>query len=225
MPQRVKKLWGTLTQKDSPDKSMFNLEKWKPLIDLPFRISNQCCNIMKKGPAHKFNKESGLKPMTGQMASESKLRTQQWLKNGCNGFDMKEPVSNPLSFWTEQDVLRYIKENNVEIPSVYGQIINDDDIDEQFEQLCMDGVPACKLKTTGCNRTGCIYCGFGCHLEKGKTRFQRLKETHPQLYNYCINGGEFDEQGMWIPNRKGLGLKFVFDSLNNIYGPNFIRYE
>ncbi len=180
---------------------------------------------MKKGPAHKFNKESGLKPITGQMACESKLRTQQWLNNGCNGFDMKEPVSNPIAFWTEQDVLRYIRENDVQIPSVYGNIINDDDLEDGFEQLCLDGIPAPRLKTTGCFRTGCVYCGFGCHLEKEKTRFQRLKETHPQLYNYCMNGGEYDSDGMWIPNKNGLGLKFVFDKLNEIFGKDFIKYE
>ena len=82
-----------------------------------------------------------------------------------------------------------------------------------------------KLKTTGCDRTGCIYCGFGTHLEKGITRFQRLKETHPKLYEYCMGGGEFDKEGMWIPNKNGLGLKFVFDKLNEIYGENFIRYK
>ena len=47
--------------------------------------------------------------MTAQMASESRLRTSQWLKNGCNGFNMKSPISNPMSFWTEQDVLLYIR--------------------------------------------------------------------------------------------------------------------
>lgn len=202
---------------------MFNLEKWKPLIDMPFKISNKCCSVMKHGVAEKFAKESGLYAMTGQMASESMLRTQQWLKNGCNGFDMKRPISNPMAFWTEQDVLRYIKEYNVEIPSVYGKIVNDTDIDENFEQLCFDNCQ-CKLKTTGCSRTGCIYCGFGCHLEKGKTRFERLKETHPRLYEYCMNGGEFEKDGMWIPNQKGLGLKFVFDKLNEVYGKDFIKY-
>lgn len=203
---------------------MFDLSKWKPLLDLPFRISNQCCNVMKKKPVHKYTKETGRKPMTGQMASESKLRTQQWLKNGCNGFYMKAPISNPMSFWNEQDVLRYIKEYNVKIPSVYGDIIEVIyDNKNQVNQLTMQECG--KLCTTGCNRTGCIYCGFGCHLEKGTTRFQRLKQTHPKLYNYCINGGEFDAEGLWVPNAEGLGLGFVFDKLNEIYGEDFIRYK
>lgn len=161
--------------------------------------------------------------MTGEMASESRLRTQSWLKNGCNGFEMKEPKSTPLAFWTEQDVLRYIKEYNVKIPSIYGEVINDGPI-ENTEQLSFMEYE-CPLKTTGCSRSGCIYCGFGLHLEKQLTRFQQLKKTHPQLYNYCMNGGEFDEEGMWIPNKNGLGLRFVFDTVNKIYGKDFFKYE
>jgi 3'-phosphoadenosine 5'-phosphosulfate sulfotransferase (PAPS reductase)/FAD synthetase len=112
--------------------------------------------------------------MLGTMAHESKLRYSNWMKNGCNSFDSKNPSSQPLSFWTEQDILQYIKEYNIPYCSVYGDIIE------------VDG----KLKTTGCDRTGCIFCGFGCHLEKEPSRFQRLKETHPRQYAYCIGGGE-----------------------------------
>ena len=80
---------------------------------------------MKKSPTHTYSRKTGRKPMTAQMASESRLRTQQWLKNGCNGFDMKNPISNPMSFWTEQDVLLYIRENNLPICSVYGDIVEE----------------------------------------------------------------------------------------------------
>ena len=39
------------------------------------------------------------------------------------------------------------------------------------------------LKTTGCNRTGCMMCGFGCHMEKpGEGRFELLKESHQKMY-------------------------------------------
>lgn len=225
-PQRVQKILGTLKKRNSSDKSAFNLEKYKPLLDVPFRISSRCCGIMKKDPLHKFTKQTGLKPMTGQMAQESRLRKQQWLKNGCNGFDMKEPISNPMAFWTEQDVLQYIKKYNIKIPSVYGKVIYEDLLDG-MEQLSLQDISSTKRKlcTTGCSRTGCIYCGFAVHFDKGKSRFQMLKETHPRLYEYCIGGGEFDDKGMWVPNKKGLGLAFVFDTINKIYGENFIRYK
>ena len=112
---------------------------------------------MKKEPAHRYTKETGRKPITAQMASESRLRTQKWLQNGCNGFDMKLPISNPMSFWLEQDVLQYIKEHQLPICSVYGEIVEDRD-----EQLTLadlfDGFESdTPLKTTGCNRTGDIF--------------------------------------------------------------------
>lgn len=89
----------------------------------------------------------------------------------------------------------------------------------------MPKLKPCKLCTTGCRRTGCVFCMFGAHLEKGETRFQRLKHTHPKLYNYCIYGGAYDSDGIWKPDKNGLGMKHVFDELNKIYGENFIRYE
>lgn len=74
-----------------------------------------------------------------------------------------------------------------------------------------------QLTTTGCDRTGCIFCMFGCHLEKEPNRFQRLKETHPRQYDYCINGGEYNDQGTWQPSKEGLGLGKVLDYINVKY--------
>lgn len=176
---------------------------------------------MKKKPAKIYAQETGKKMITAQMASESKLRAQQWMKNGCNGFNMKSPISNPMSFWTEQDVLQYIKENNIPIASVYGDIVYAEDP----EQMSLDDFGydcGRKLCTTGCSRTGCIFCAFGAHLDK-ESRFERLKKTHPRQYEYCIGGGEYVD-GVWKPNKDGLGMGHVFDELNRIYGDGFIRY-
>ena len=146
-------------------------KKWRILLDSPFDVSERCCDIMKKKPCHKYEKETGLKSIVGTMACESVNRKSVWLKHGCNMFDSKNIKSMPLSFWTEQDILKYIKEYNLEYAKVYGEIIQDD---------------TGKLITTGEHRTGCIFCGFGCHMEKEPNRFQRLKTTHPQLYDYCM---------------------------------------
>lgn len=218
-PYRLLKLLGMAKDKNG-NKSIFNKEKYKPLLYSDFICSHYCCNVMKKKPAKEFAKQSGKKPMTAQMASESQVREQQWLKNGCNGFEMKSPISNPMSFWTEQDVLHYIKENNLPIASVYGDIVYKDNPDQI--RLFEDSEE--KLCTTGCNRTGCIFCAFGAHLEKGESRFERLKRTHPRQYEYCIGGGEYDENGIWRPNKQGLGMGHVFDELNKIYGDDFIKY-
>lgn len=198
----------------------YDVQKYKPLLSVDFSISDKCCKIMKKKPAKEYERQTGKKPFMAQMASEGKLRYRAWLANGCNAFKSKRPVSNPMSFWTEQDVLQYIKKYNVAIASIYGNV----NYNKEPEQMRFCGCGADKLKTTGCDRTGCIFCGFGCHLDKGKSRFERLKETHPKQYNYCINGGEYNEDGLWIPNNKGLGMGHVFDVLNSIYGDEFIKY-
>lgn len=195
----------------------YAMHKWNDLRFIDFKISDYCCSVMKKQPAHNYSKKNGVYFMTAEMAVESKHRTANWLENGCNGFDLKIPKSTPMAFWTEQDVLEYIYKYNLPIAEPYGEVI------ETECQLTFDG-EQCKYATTGCDRTGCMFCAFGAHLEKGKTRFQRLKETHPKQYSYCLNGGEF-VNGLWQPNKQGLGMKYVFDELNRLYGDDFIKYK
>lgn len=220
---RLKMLFGIAKDKDG-NKSLYNKEKYKPLLYTDFVCSHHCCNVMKKKPAKAYAKKTGKHQMTGQMAEESQLRTQQWLRNGCNGFDMKSPTSNPMSFWTEQDVLKYIKQYNVPIASVYGEVVYAVDPEQmRIDELLNDYSETDTLTTSGCKRTGCIFCAFGCHLEKEPSRFQMLKETHPKQYEYCINGGEYVD-GIWKPNKQGLGMGHVFNELNKIYGDDFIKY-
>ena len=180
--------------------------------------SNMCCSVMKKQPAKKYAKETGRKSIQGTQAAESKLREATWIKDGCNAFDSKEPISRPLSFWTEQDVLHYIKKYNVPYCSAYGDIVVDTGDDDQINIIDYLGCyeEGDKLKTTGCDRTGCIFCMFGCHLEKEPNRFQRLKETHPKQYKYCIGGGEMVD-GKWQPSKEGLGLGKVLDYIGVKY--------
>ena len=189
-------------------------------MDADFELSNRCCDVMKKKPMQLYEKGTNRKPIIGTMAWESQNRRTSWLQHGCNAFKKGKPTSSPMSFWTEQDILQYIKKYNVPYCSVYGEIVPTDD-GEQFEgQLTtfdvLNDYGGTQLKTTGCNRTGCIFCGFGCHLEAEPNRFQRLKETHPRQYEYCINGGE-KVDGKWQPNKEGLGLGKVLDYINVEY--------
>ena len=216
---RIKKLNGELVDKNGKP-STYNIPQWKFLLDAPYDISHKCCDVMKKKPAKTYEKTTGRKAIIGTLASESTLRKTQWVRYGCNAFESKRPTSQPLSFWTEQDILHYIKQFDVPYCSVYGEIIPVDD-GEQFEgQLTtfdvLNDYDGTLLKTTGCDRTGCIFCMFGCHLEKEPNRFQRLKETHPRQYEYCIGGGEMVD-GKWQPSKEGLGLGKVLDYINVKY--------
>ena len=214
-------------KKPDGSKSIYDLSKWAPLMELPIKISDQCCTFMKKEPLHRYERKSGRFAITGTTAAESLQRTQWWIGRGCNFFadDGKKSKSNPLSPWLEQDVLHYIKKYNVKICSVYGDVVYQDEDGNDLDFALDEEKP---LHCTGCDRTGCIYCPFGMHLEKGETRYQRLKRTHPRQYEFSLGGGEWGTEGgkqIWMPNKKGLGFAKVFDLVNEIYGKDFFRYE
>ncbi len=213
---RLRRLNGELTDSKG-NYSQFNQEKYKFFLDAPFEISDLCCDIMKKKPAHDYEKETGRKPIIATMASESVMRTQKWLQDGCNAFNVTRPHSNPMSFWSEQDVLLYIKENNLPICSVYGDVVTDYEAMGQcenqmsFADFGIFDKERPLLKTTGCQRTGCVLCGFGCHLEK-ESRFLRLKETHPKFHNllYHIknNGITYAEAIDWVNKHGNMNIKY-----------------
>ena len=215
---RYEQVYGRYKAKDG-GKSQFCCDNYLPLLETDFQVCDRCCHIMKKAPVKTLEKKhGGVKPMTAQMTCESKQREVRWLQDGCNAFDNKHPISNPMSFWTEQDVLLYIKRKRLPIASVYGDIVYEDlDGQTRFEGCG-------KLCTTGCKRTGCVFCGFGAHLEKGEGRFVRLKRTHPKLYDYCMGGGAYSDDGIWRPDSKGLGMAHVIDELCRLYGKEFIKY-
>lgn len=209
----------------SQDRSQFSQEKYSFFLQAPFEISNKCCNVMKKEPLHLYYRKAKRCPITAQMASESKLRTQKWLQNGCNGFNLKIPTSNPMAFWSEQDVLLYIKLHDLPICSVYGEVVKDYDGMDQLEgqisigellgtdEMGIFDLDRPLLKTTGCDRTGCVLCGFGCHLEKPEeSRFLKLKETHPKFHNLLFllknNGITYAEAIDWINEHGGFDIRY-----------------
>ena len=136
-------------------------KKWLKMVDSGFKISEKCCDVMKKEPFHRYQKETGRMPITGVMARESRTRERDYLRYGCNSFDSKtNPMSKPMAFWMEKDIWDYIEKYNISYSKIYDM---------------------------GEKRTGCMFCMFGVHLEKGENRFQRMKKTHPKQYDLCIN--------------------------------------
>lgn len=133
-------------------------KKWRKLIDAPFDISEKCCDVMKKKPMKKYERETKRKPFIGTMADNSLQRKFSYMQTGCNNF--KNGKAMPMSFWLEKDVWDYIKKKKLEYCSIYN---------------------------TGVTNTGCIYCMFGIQMDKSPNRFQCMKKSHPQLYSYCIN--------------------------------------
>ena len=169
--ERVKQFSGSMKG------SRFNKEKWRFLLESDFKISEQCCDILKKKPFKKFEKETGLHGYIGVLASEGGVRLSGYLKTGCNNYRFGN--SKPLGFWTHQDILNYIKINNLNMCSVYGTLY--------FDEIKN------KLRVTGEPRTGCMGCLFGCHLEKFPNRFERMKYSHPNRYKYFIEKLNYKE--------------------------------
>lgn len=190
---RWKKLHGQVFLKNgSPSK--FNCEKWRFLLDAPFKVSDECCDVMKKRPFHQYERDTGRKSIVATMADESTMRKNSWEKYGCNAFDrVKGPQSRPMSFWTEKDVLLYIVTRKLSYARVYGQIraeyrgqvIPPHSVRRMME-VCPCVEQELKLYTTGVSRTGCMFCMFGCHLEKTPNRFQRMQDTHPNQWKFCM---------------------------------------
>jgi len=155
----VRRLYLTGIKRDGTKTKFFKLpQKYVRLIDSPFRISEKCCDILKKNPIKDYEKVSRKHSFIGTMSSDSLQRESAYLKTGCNNYTRN--VSMPLSFWLEKDIWNYIRKYKLDYSSIYD---------------------------TGITRTGCMYCMFGVHLEKGNNRFQLMKITHPKIYDYCIN--------------------------------------
>lgn len=134
--------------------------KWLKLLDCDFKISHMCCHALKKNPSKLYEKHSGRKPFIGTMASDSQLRRSNYLRHGCNQFESRRQISQPLSFWLEEDIWNYIRTNNLKYSSIYDM---------------------------GYGNTGCMFCVFGCHINKRPNKFELMRDTHPKQYAYCMD--------------------------------------
>jgi 3'-phosphoadenosine 5'-phosphosulfate sulfotransferase (PAPS reductase)/FAD synthetase len=211
-PVRLQKLAGTFKDRNG-NKSIFCIGKYFYLLFAPFNISDRCCLVMKKRPAHSFQTTNKKQPMIATMAEESRLRQSNWLRSGCNAFTSRYPRSAPMSFWNENDVLRYIHENNLQISEAYGEVIVKG---TEYGQIALEDVLGdyrdCQFCTTKANRTGCVFCCFG--ITHDTNRFILLSKEEPKLCDYVMRGGAFDTDGMWKPTNEGMGYWFVLKWLN-----------
>jgi 3'-phosphoadenosine 5'-phosphosulfate sulfotransferase (PAPS reductase)/FAD synthetase len=142
-------------------------EKWRVFLsdDAP-RVTDLCCDYLKKEPLDTYAKNSGRYGISAIMSDEGGARAT---RTQCIVYEGKRPNCAPMLFWTEKDIWDYIETFNVDICNVY------------FDRV-VDGriIP-------GEKRTGCMFCGFGAHMEKGMNRFQRMAITHPRQHSIVID--------------------------------------
>jgi len=165
--EQMRQFYKHGTNKDGSQSAFKIAKKWHFLIDAPFNFTDRCCDILKKEPVKRFEKETGLKPIIGTMADESNQRKLQYKKNGeqCNTFTEGKEQCKPLSIFTEADIWALIERFNIKICSIYfDQVINGELV-------------------KGEKRTGCKLCGFGCQFETGEdNRYTRLSKREPNLH-------------------------------------------
>lgn len=144
--------------------------KWQYLRYVKFDISEKCCDYIKKKPFKGFERDTGLYPLIGVTAAESRLRTMQYLiRGGCNAFSGPRPRSFPISIWTNKDIIEYVHKYNIRLCSLYD-----------------DG---------NVRQSGCMVCGFG--ADQDDKHFDYLYKHHPGIYRAFMriknNGCEYRE--------------------------------
>lgn len=151
-------------------------KKWQYLTDktqISEDISDECCEILKKEPFKRYVKQTGRYPFIGITQDESFRRENQYNHTGCNVYDGKTIKSQPIGFWPKQEVMQYIHDKSIPICEVYGELVKDEHGDWKFTKE---------------QRTGCVLCGFGCHLEPEPNRIQRLASSenpvHRKLHSW-----------------------------------------
>ena len=139
-------------------------KKWYRLITYEkvhnIKVQSKCCYHLKKAPFTKYINKNKSYPFIGTTVGESSLRLTSFKRFGFNIFNGSKSQSRPISLFSDKDIWDYIEYYNLNYSKIY-------DI--------------------GYSRTGCMFCLFGIHLEKGsENRLQKMKRTHPNQWRYVI---------------------------------------
>ena len=190
-------------------------KKWQYLADVELTqedISEKCCEILKKEPFRRYERETKRYPFIGITQDESFRRENQYNHTGCNIYDGSSIKSQPLGFWTKQDVMQYKTENNIPICEVYGEVKK-----TRQGTYCL----------TGEQRTGCVLCGFGCHLEKEPNHIQRLSISDNHAHRaMCEWGMKIQNNGITYKEALehcGVATE-TWESLGQMHIKEFISY-
>lgn len=149
-------------------KSLFVInQKFHPLIEANFDVTAKCCQILKKNPLLKWEKDNGgYVPLIALMADESMLRKQLALYG-----EESDKKCYPFlkTNWCEQDIWDYADIFDIKFADCY------------YDNILPDGRIIKAEK-----RTGCIFCGFGIQFDQGQ-RFENQLIKNPKRYEKMMN--------------------------------------
>ena len=144
-----------LDTEDNENRYKARFKRWAFLLNCGVKISPDCCKLMKEKPLRDFEKQNGMSPIIGTRAEESFRRSVGWTKSGCNSFSNGHAKSTPLALWMFDDVMRYIKEQNLLLSPMY--------------------------LNQGLNRTGCMFCPVPI-AHRDYRNIEYARKNYPKLY-------------------------------------------
>jgi 3'-phosphoadenosine 5'-phosphosulfate sulfotransferase (PAPS reductase)/FAD synthetase len=140
-------------------------EQFRRAKEKGLKITEECCKHLKKIPMKKWDETVGVHAhFTGVRCAESRARRLAWITCGALYRSSKLDlwISNPLAFWTDQDVATYLKINSIEV-------IRPDTLS---------------------GGSGCVTCLFGSRsraLAGEKNSMQDLKTRNPKMWKEALD--------------------------------------
>jgi len=179
------------------------------------RFTDKCCDHLKKEPLDTFQKQHGGGRLDAMMAAEGGARASKHVCSIFDSkkphsspmlfWTDKDKIEYTKRFNLEICEVYYdrvfdCEGNCIACDSPYtehmtiqewkdcAQDLTDFDVDGDGDSwsLHIDKAGNYIYQISGEKRTGCSFCGFGAHLEKGANRFQRLSVSHPRLHNVIM---------------------------------------
>lgn len=141
-------------------------EPFRKAKALGLKITEKCCDELKKKPMKKWDKKNGIGGhFIGVRCAESRARRLAWIQKGAL-YRAKTHgnmwIANPLAYWTQEDIEAYLRDYNIEV-------------------LRPD---------TPTGGSGCVTCMFGCQsraAEGTKNNMQDLKERNPKMWRAALD--------------------------------------
>ena len=142
------------------------------------KISQACCDILKKEPSEALQAKLGIDVIfKGLMAAESEKRKLNFSFRGplfeSNRKYLSTPFyhCNPISLWTDEDIWEYIHKYNVPFSELYNMTYR-----------CEKDGTEKKITRNGC--VGC-YTGYG----RKNGQMYVLRQTHPKRWKHIMQSG------------------------------------
>ena len=169
------------------------------------KISQMCCQVLKKEPAHRVQQELGVDLVfMGMMASESRRRMTSYCNNGelyqtftADTMADGSPVwhCHPMGIWTDDDVWEYIRQEHVPHSPLY---------DRTFKGR--DG------KRHNVARNGCFGCATGISFPDNQMAV--LRQIEPRIWEKLMRAGMAEQlQNLRIARANGqLSIMDLYDA-------------